>query len=227
MQFLPWIALVLFFKSGVSELANATVCKTDVARCDPGTPLHFPPAGSPCGRSIKVNVPGREPGEEGALPSGHPPRCREQDSSRSAPLLPVLSGECSVAQRAERRFHKPQVVRASRTGATVFLVHRVIRPTAKDAALPTRRRRGSTGMAHVFYPLRSPTAPSRDSESRQCGCESCRRDPLVVRKRRWCNRQHTGLRNPQVRVRFLNSAARPVFYSSGRTVRRAETNSTG
>ena len=122
--------------------------------------------GRNCGRSIKVNVPGCESGEEGALPSDHPieevrsekVECRSQKEKRGgwdaafsrADSFADRATFRSVAQRAERRFHKPQVVRASRTGATFYL-HRVIRLTAKDAALPTRRRRGGTGMAHVFF----------------------------------------------------------------------------
>ena len=48
---------------------------------------------------------------------------------------------------------------------------------SQDAALPTRRRRGGTGMAQVsLTSLRSPTAEARASEARQCGCKSCRGD---------------------------------------------------
>ena len=142
-------------------------------------------------------------------------------------LLPAPSSECSVAQRAERRFHKPQVVRASRTGATVFLAHRVIRPTAKDAALPTRRRRGSTGMAPSFSPSVAQQHPHANQDRVSAGANPAGGDPFIANQRRWRNRQRTGLRNPQVKVRLLHSAALAAFYPSALTVWRAENNLTG
>ena len=54
---------------------------------------------------------------------------------------------------------------------------------SQDAALPTRRRRGGTGMAHqlpLVHARVAQPAEARRRERRQCGCKSCREHPFTL-----------------------------------------------
>lgn len=153
------------FIGGVAQTARALACQARGRRFEPGRPR--------CGRRIEANTPGRDPGDAGSSPAGHPSSGRE--ASESSPACNANASGCGGSTPPVRTSLGDEAQPGERLACTEEdRVRLPASPLLRWAAArrvrlgPTSSRPAGTATSHGSVCSRSPGSRQRRS------CQPCR-----------------------------------------------------